>query len=59
MVFKNLYTEGLSIKSPLNIEYQIYAIESLRSGIEAYDRRHGLERSQLQINLLIKIGQKK
>ena len=39
--FQKLYTEGLSIKSPLNIDYQIYAIESLRSGIEAYDRRHG------------------
>ena len=39
--FKKLYEEGLSIKSPLNINYQIYALEALRSGIESYDRRHG------------------
>tara|TARA_A100001011_G_scaffold349840_1_gene388712 strand:+ start:467 stop:2821 length:2355 start_codon:yes stop_codon:yes gene_type:complete len=39
--FKKLYSEGLSIKSPLNINYQIYALESLRDGIESYDRRHG------------------
>ena len=39
--FEKLYREGLTIKTPLNIEHQIYAIESLRSGIEAYDRRHG------------------
>ena len=39
--FKKLYSEGLSIKSALNIEYQIHAIEALRSGIESYDRRHG------------------
>ena len=36
-----MYEEGLSIKSPLNINYQIYALEALRSGIESYDRRHG------------------
>ena len=39
--FKKLYSEGLSIKSPLDINYQIYAIESLRKGIESYDKRHG------------------
>ena len=39
--FEKLYKQGLTIKTPLNINYQIYAIESLRSGIEAYDRRHG------------------
>ncbi len=39
--FKKLYEEGLSIKVPLDINYQIYALESLRNGIESYDRRHG------------------
>jgi penicillin-binding protein 1A len=39
--FKKLYAEGLSIKVPLDINYQIHAQESLRNGIEAYDRRHG------------------
>jgi|TARA_B100001540_G_scaffold70354_1_gene63396 penicillin-binding protein 1A len=39
--FKKLYTQGLSIKSPLDIDYQIHAISALRSGIEAFDRRRG------------------
>ncbi len=39
--FKKLYSEGLSIRTPLNVNYQIQAINSLRNGIEAYDRRHG------------------
>ncbi len=39
--FEKLYTQGLSIKSPLDINYQIKAIESLRDGIEAYDKRRG------------------
>ena len=39
--FEKLYSEGLSIKTPLNIDYQIQAIKSLRKGIEDYDRRHG------------------
>ena len=39
--FKKLYSEGLSIRTPLNVNYQINAINSLRNGIEAYDRRHG------------------
>tara|TARA_B100000965_G_scaffold387654_1_gene391300 strand:- start:846 stop:3194 length:2349 start_codon:yes stop_codon:yes gene_type:complete len=39
--FKTLYYEGLSIRTPLNIDYQIQAIHSLRNGIEAYDRRQG------------------
>jgi len=39
--FEKLYSQGLSIKTPLNINYQIQALESLRNGIEAYDRRHG------------------
>ena len=39
--FQTLYSEGLSIRTPLNINYQIEGINSLRNGIEAYDKRHG------------------
>ena len=39
--FEKLYSEGLSIRTPLNIDYQIQAIKSLRKGIEDYDKRHG------------------
>ena len=39
--FEKLYSQGLSIKTPLNIDFQIQAIKSLRKGIEDYDRRHG------------------
>ena len=39
--FEKLYSQGLTIKTPLNINYQIQAIKSLRKGIEEYDRRHG------------------
>ena len=36
-----MYSQGLSIKTPLNINYQIQALKSLRKGIEDYDRRRG------------------
>ncbi len=39
--FKKLYEEGLSINTPLDVNYQIQALNSLREGIEKYDRRHG------------------
>ncbi len=39
--FKKLYSEGLSIRTPLDINYQTQAIHSLRKGIEAYDKRQG------------------
>ena len=39
--FEKLYSQGLSIRTPLNINYQLQAINSLRKGIEEYDRRHG------------------
>ena len=39
--FQKLYTQGFSISTPLNIKYQIQALESLRKGIEDYDRRRG------------------
>ena len=39
--FEKLYSQGLSIKTPLRINYQIQALKSLRKGIEEYDRRQG------------------
>jgi len=39
--FEKLYSQGLSISTPLNINYQIQALKSLRKGIESYDRRRG------------------
>ena len=41
LVFKKLYSEGLSISTPLNGRYQIAALNALRFGIESYDKRHG------------------
>ena len=39
--FEKLYSQGLSISTPLNINYQIQALKSLRKGIEDYDQRRG------------------
>ena len=39
--FEKLYSQGLSISTPLNINFQIKALNSLRKGIEEYDRRRG------------------
>jgi len=39
--FEKLYSQGLSISTPLKIDYQIQALKSLRKGIEDYDKRHG------------------
>ena len=39
--FEKLYSQGLSIKTPLNINYQKQALNSLRKGIEEYDKRRG------------------
>ena len=39
--FEKLYSQGLSISTPLKTSYQIQALKSLRKGIEDYDRRQG------------------
>jgi penicillin-binding protein 1A len=39
--FDKLYTQGLSIKSALDVDYQLHALSALRTGIESYDKRHG------------------
>ena len=39
--YDDLYKGGLSIRTPLNSNYQIKALEALREGLESYDKRHG------------------
>ncbi len=39
--FEKLYSQGLSIRTPLKINYQIQALKSLRKGIEDFDHRRG------------------
>ena len=39
--FEKLYSQGLSISTPLHPEHQISALKSLRFGIEEYDKRKG------------------
>ena len=39
--YDNLYKGGLSIRTPLNTNYQIEALKALRQGLEEYDKRHG------------------
>ena len=39
--YDNLYKGGLSIRTPLNSNYQIISLKVLREGLEEYDRRHG------------------
>ena len=39
--YDNLYKGGLSIRTPLNSNYQVEALKALREGLEEYDKRHG------------------
>lgn len=39
--YDDLYKGGLSIRTPLNSNYQIEALKALREGLEGYDKRHG------------------
>ena len=39
--YDDLYKGGLSIRTPLNSNYQIEALKALREGLEQYDKRHG------------------
>tara|TARA_B110000967_G_C18883103_1_gene562266 strand:- start:459 stop:2807 length:2349 start_codon:yes stop_codon:yes gene_type:complete len=61
--FDKLYAEGLSIKSALDVDYQLHALKALRSGIESYDRRHGwrgpILNTKLEINWQEKLKAKK
>ena len=61
--FDKLYAEGLSIKSALDVDYQLHALSALRSGIESYDRRHGwrgaILNTKLEKNWQKKLKEKK
>ena len=48
--YDNLYKGGLSIRTPLNSNYQIEALKALREGLEEYDRRHGWRGSLANID---------
>ena len=39
--YDSLYKGGLSIRTPLNSNFQIKAMAALREGLEKYDKRHG------------------
>ena len=60
--FDKLYAEGLSIKSALDVNHQLYALSALRSGIESYDRRHGwrgpILNTKLEVNWQEKLKEK-
>jgi len=49
--YDDLYKGGLSIRTPLNSNYQIKALEALRDGLEKYDRRHGWRGPITNLNL--------
>ncbi len=51
--YDKVYKEGLNIKTPLNLELQKIATNSLRDGIEKYDRRKGWRGPIQNINLSI------
>ncbi len=52
--YDKVYKEGLNIKTPLNLELQKLATNSLRNGIEKYDRRKGWRGPVGNIDLGIK-----
>ena len=49
--YKELYEGGLSIRTPLNSNYQIEALKALREGLEEYDRRHGWRKPIANLNI--------
>ncbi len=52
--YDKVYKEGLNIKTPLNLELQKIATNSLREGIEKYDRRKGWRGPIQNIDISIK-----
>ena len=48
--YDDLYKGGLSIRTPLNSVYQIAALNSLREGLQEYDKRHGWRGPVTNIN---------
>tara|TARA_B110000438_G_C15811182_1_gene649732 strand:- start:851 stop:3208 length:2358 start_codon:yes stop_codon:yes gene_type:complete len=49
--YDNLYKGGLSIRTPLNSNYQTEALKALRDGLEEYDKRHGWRGPITNLNL--------
>ena len=39
--FDKIYKQGFTIKTPINLELQSFATQSLREGLEEYDKRKG------------------
>ena len=39
--FEKIYKQGFAIKTPINLELQSIATQSLREGLEEYDKRKG------------------
>ena len=56
---KKVYNQGYNIKTPINLELQKIATQSLRNGLIAYDRRKGWRGPIKSILIIQKIGQKK
>ncbi len=50
--YDDLYKGGLSIKTPLNSNYQLESLKALREGLEEYDRRHGWRGPIINLNQL-------
>ena len=47
--FDKVYKQGFNIKTPLDLELQTLATQSLRKGLEEYDRRRGWRLSLIHI----------
>ena len=41
LTYEKVYKQGYNINTPINLEFQKYAADSLRKGLIAYDRRKG------------------
>jgi len=50
--YDDLYKGGLSIRTPLNSNYQIEALKALREGLEEYDKRHGWRGPITNLNVI-------
>jgi penicillin-binding protein 1A len=50
--YDDLYKGGLSVRTPLNSNYQVEALKALREGLEEYDKRHGWRGSVKNIKKL-------
>jgi len=48
--YDDLYKGGLSIRTPLNPNYQVAAMDALRDGLLEYDKRHGWRGPLTNIN---------